>query len=250
MSDLTVKTDVFEGPLDLLLHLIQKLELDIYDIPIAEVTSQYMEYIHAMKELQLDIAGEYLVMAATLMSIKSAMLLPRKEAIDEFEEEAFLTEEDPRDSLTAMLLEYQAFKRAAQQLDEKQQERRLLYSKEPSDLSQYQVNVQLRPNQAGMNELMMAFANVLKRKSIAEAPPKVVEAEEVSIHEKMNLIEERLRSSDKGKVFFAELFESPNKREVVTVFLALLELVKENKIQAEQEESYGDIVLSFYSAQG
>lgn len=246
MSDLTIKTDVFEGPLDLLLHLIQKLELDIYDIPIAEVTSQYMNHLHAMRELQLDVAGDYLVMAATLMSIKSSMLIPRKEYTDVFDEESFLSEEeDPRETLTEMLIEYQKFKQAAQKLNKKQEERQLLYSKEPTDLSQYQTHLPLKPDQVGMSELVIAFTNVLKRKKLSEASPKAIEAEEVSIHEKMEWIEERLQHSKKGKVRFVELFEFPNRKEVVTVFLALLELMKENKIIAEQKESYGEIFLSF-----
>ena len=105
MEEIKIKLAVFEGPLDLLLHLIKKLEIDVYDIPVATITEQYMQYIHAMKILELEVAGEYLVMAATLMAIKSQMLLPKQELIAEVEE----YEEDPRDMLVAQLLEYRKF---------------------------------------------------------------------------------------------------------------------------------------------
>ncbi len=116
MEEINIKLDVFEGPLDLLLHLIQKLEIDVYDIPIAAITEQYMQYIHAMKSLELEVAGEYLVMAATLMAIKSQMLLPKQEILIE-ENDPY--EEDPRDMLVAQLLEYRKYKYAAEQLSEK-----------------------------------------------------------------------------------------------------------------------------------
>ena len=107
METISLKLDVFEGPLDLLLHLIQQLEIDIYDIPIAAVTEQYMNFIHAMKTLELEVAGEYLVMAATLMSIKSQMLLPKPEVAFEYDDEEG---EDPRDALVQQLLEYRKYK--------------------------------------------------------------------------------------------------------------------------------------------
>ncbi|MDU2287562.1 MAG: segregation/condensation protein A, partial [Enterococcus faecalis] len=103
LQEINLKLDVFEGPLDLLLHLIQKLEIDIYDIPITAVTEQYMSYIHAMQTLELEVAGEYLVMAATLMAIKSQMLLPKQE-LEIIDDEDFFEEEDPREALVAQLL--------------------------------------------------------------------------------------------------------------------------------------------------
>lgn len=117
MQEIKIKLDVFEGPLDLLLHLIKSLELDIYDIPIANVTEQYMNYIHAMKTLELEVAGEYLVMAATLMAIKSQMLLPKAELEEEYDD---VYEEDPRDALVAQLLEYRKYKYAAECCPKKQ----------------------------------------------------------------------------------------------------------------------------------
>ncbi|WP_368242833.1 segregation/condensation protein A, partial [Enterococcus faecalis] len=127
LQEINLKLDVFEGPLDLLLHLIQKLEIDIYDIPITAVTEQYMSYIHAMQTLELEVAGEYLVMAATLMAIKSQMLLPKQE-LEIIDDENFFEEEDPREALVAQLLEYRKFKYAATVLHEKEEERKLYYT--------------------------------------------------------------------------------------------------------------------------
>ena len=131
-----VKIDAFEGPLDLLLHLINRYEIDIYDIPVAQITEQYMAYIHAMQELQLDIASEYLVMAATLLAIKSKMLLPKHEE-EILDESVELSENDPREELMQRLLEYKKYKEAAQALKKKEEERALLFTNPPSDLSMY-----------------------------------------------------------------------------------------------------------------
>ena len=131
-----VKIDGFEGPLDLLLHLINHLEVDIYDIPVADITEQYMIYIHAMKELQLDVASEYLVMAATLLEIKSKMLLPNHNK--DFDEELMIEmEEDPREELVEKLIEYRKYKEIAEDLKILGEERSLLFTKPPSDLTEY-----------------------------------------------------------------------------------------------------------------
>ena len=131
LTEINIKLDVFEGPLDLLLHLIQQMEIDIYDIPIATITEQYMNYIHTMKTLELAVAGEYLVMAATLMAIKSKTLLPVQEFVTDDEE---LWEEDPREELVTQLLEYRKYKYAAERLTEKAEERSLYYTKEPMNI--------------------------------------------------------------------------------------------------------------------
>lgn len=117
MVEMNFKVDAFEGPLDLLLHLIGQLEVDIYDIPMAEITDQYMEFVHTMQEMELDVASEYLVMAATLLAIKSKMLLPKQEL--EIDYDTLEEEEDPRDALVEKLMEYKRFKEAAKELKEK-----------------------------------------------------------------------------------------------------------------------------------
>ncbi len=131
-----VKLDAFEGPLDLLLHLIHRLEIDIYDIPMKQITAQYMEHLRAMQVLELNEASEYLVMAATLLEIKSKMLLPIHEGeLDDIELD--VDEVDPRDELVARLVEYRKFKEAAFQLIEREEERLQMYTRPPTDLSQY-----------------------------------------------------------------------------------------------------------------
>lgn len=163
-----VKLEAFEGPLDLLLHLIHRLEIDIYDIPVSEITEQYMEYIHTMQELELDVASEYLVMAATLLSIKSKMLLPRQE--EEWSDEEIIEEEqsDPRDELVTRLIEYKKYKEAAVKLKELESERALVYTKPPSDLSEYLEEKEpiLQKGNVTVYDMIAAFQKMLKRKKL------------------------------------------------------------------------------------
>ncbi|MGO2108479.1 MAG: segregation and condensation protein A, partial [Staphylococcus equorum] len=128
-----VKLDAFNGPLDLLLHLIQKIEIDIYDIPMKSLTEQYMQYIHAMNQLEINVASEYLVMASELLMIKSKMLLPQSEEVDELEE-------DPREDLVGRLIEYQNYKEYTEILNEKKSERAFYFSKHPTDLTHLESN--------------------------------------------------------------------------------------------------------------
>ena len=166
MEEINIKLDVFEGPLDLLLHLIQKLEIDVYDIPIAAITEQYMQYIHAMKSLELEVAGEYLVMAATLMAIKSQMLLPKQEILIE-ENDPY--EEDPRDMLVAQLLEYRKYKYAAEQLSEKAEERSLYFTKDPMDVDAYKEKVMnWQPTGSTRSIYSWLFIKCLKRKRVGK----------------------------------------------------------------------------------
>lgn len=245
----TVNLDVFEGPLDLLLHLINKLEIDIYDIPIAKITAQYMEYVQAMQLLQLDVAGDYLVMAATLMNIKSQMLVPRNDGFDEEDGEDFYQEdEDPREQLMEMLLEYRKFKNVAAQLEEKQEERSVYFTKDPTDVSAYQEKVPLRENELDLQDLMTVFKDMLKRKELRDPTPTTIETEEITVTDKMSYIVHHLQGNKRGRVSFKKLFDVPTKREMVVTFLALLELIKENKITAEQEDTYSDIELAFLSS--
>lgn len=162
-----VKIEAFEGPLDLLLHLINRLEIDIYDIPVAKITEQYLLYVHTMRELELDVASEYLVMAATLLSIKSRMLLPKQEE-ELFDEEMMLEEEeDPRDELIEKLIEYRKYKSGAQTLKEREEERQKSFAKPPSDLSEYAKEVKLSEQKLSVTvyDMLGAFQKVLNRKN-------------------------------------------------------------------------------------
>ncbi|MBO0439064.1 segregation/condensation protein A [Candidatus Enterococcus ikei] len=250
MQEINVKLDVFEGPLDLLLHLIQKLEIDIYDIPIAAVTEQYMNYIHTMKTLELEIAGEYIVMAATLMAIKSKMLLPKQE-FEVFEEDEILSGEDPRDALVAQLLEYRKFKYAAGLLHEKESERSLYYTKEPMDIDEYKEdNPFLEPNQLNTIDLFLAFHAMLEKKKSRQPVETTVTGDDVSIEEKITTISEKMCQIDRDTpVNFESFFTSYSKQEIVTTFMALLELMKKGTVHVEQEGNYSTILLYNTSAE-
>lgn len=239
--ELQFKLEGFEGPLDLLLHLINKLEIDIYDIPIAEITEQYLDFLHAMKTFELEIAGEYIVMAATLMAMKSKMLLPTQQV--DFDEDSQY-EEDPRDALVEQLLEYRKYKYAAKELSKKAAERRQFYTKRPTDLQEYQQEVRLDLNQVNTIDLFLAFHHILekqKRKMNVEA---TVVADEFSIEEKMVDIQERLLQVPiKHGITLDSLLTTFNRSEIVITFMALLELLKHQQIKVQQSSSYEPLYL-------
>ncbi|MDT2596071.1 segregation/condensation protein A [Enterococcus dongliensis] len=242
METISLKLDVFEGPLDLLLHLIQQLEIDIYDIPIADVTGQYLNFIHAMKTLELEVAGEYLVMAATLMSIKSQMLLPKPELeFDYVDDEG----EDPRDALVQQLLEYRKYKYAASVLSEKEQERSLFYTKAPMDLSEYEEEIPPLPkNQLNTIDLFLALHDVLKRKRQEEPVETTIVNESITVDQKVTEIDQRLAglSEDEG-LPLESLLVRYTKDELITTFMALLELMKKGRALAAQTETYAPILI-------
>ncbi|MDI9570213.1 MAG: segregation/condensation protein A [Pseudomonadota bacterium] len=229
--DYEVKLDVFEGPLDLLLHLIKKNELDIYDIPIALITRQYLEYLEALKALNLDLAGEYLVLAATLVHIKSKMLLP--ETTDEGEEEP-----DPRRELVEQLLEYQAFKKASQSLQTRELLDRDVFARGGAAVTEALPQATPQRVEVGLFELVDAFRQALGRLS----PPERIEIDldRTSLADRINAIMERLRRH--RSLTFAELIEErPERRLIVHTFIALLELVRQRLIRIFQEGSFGTI---------
>lgn len=234
-----VQLEIFEGPLDLLLHLIKKNELSITDIPIATITEQYLSTLELMQSLNLDVAGEFLVMAATLIHIKSRMLLPPGENEDEEEEEG-----DPREELIRRLLEYQRFKEAAEEL-----ERRELLSRDVF------VRRCEAPEEAGtvgfeslsLFDLLSALRHVLER--FPEERIHEIALDTISVREKMSFLLDELRR--RGKVIFQSLFETATSRlEAVVTFLAMLELVKIRAIRVWQEERIGPVVIELATAIG
>ncbi|MDM5331168.1 segregation/condensation protein A [Neobacillus sp. CF12] len=239
-----VKIDAFEGPLDLLLHLINRLEIDIYDIPVAQITEQYLIYIKTMTELKLDIASEFLVMAATLLAIKSKMLLPKhEEELDDLNSE-FPYEEDPRDELVERLIEYRKYKEAAQDLKSLEEERGLMYTKPPSDLSDFAKEKQ--PDKVEVNitlyDMLAAFQKLLRRKKLQLPMATKIARQEISIETRMTEIMIELKHV-KGRKNFNELFTIPAKEHIVVTFLAVLELIKRKEIDVEQDENFGDIFV-------
>nr|WP_263325854.1 segregation/condensation protein A [Neobacillus sp. Marseille-Q6967] len=244
MIPYNVKIDAFEGPLDLLLHLINRLEIDIYDIPVAQITEQYLLYIHTMSELKLDIASEFLVMAATLLAIKSKMLLPKhEEELDEFDPELTF-EEDPRDELVERLIEYRKFKEAAQDLKSMEEERGLMFTKPPSDLSD--IAKESQPEKTELNvtlyDMLAAFQKLLRRKKLQRPLSTKITRQEISIETRMHEIMVELKQL-KGRKNFNELFPYPAKEHIVVTFLAILELIKRKEVDVEQHENFGDIFV-------
>lgn len=244
MIHYNVKIDAFEGPLDLLLHLINRLEIDIYDIPVAQITEQYLIYIKTMTELKLDIASEFLVMAASLLAIKSKMLLPKhEEELDEFDAD-MTYEEDPRDELVERLIEYRKYKEAAHDLKSLEEERGLMYTKPPSDLSDFAKEKQPEKTEINITlyDMLAAFQKLLRRKKLQRPMATKISRQEISIETRMTEIMRELNQL-KGKKNFNDLFTIPAKEHIVVTFLAVLELIKRKEIDVEQYENFGDIFV-------
>ncbi len=241
-----IKIDAFEGPLDLLLHLINRLEIDIYDIPVAEITDQYVSYIHTMKELELDVASEYLVMAATLLAIKSKMLLPKHEDEWDAEEEEFIYEEDPRDELVMQLLEYKKYKEAAGEFKHLEAERALIYTKPPIDLTPFSsgANVEKADLDVNLYDMLGAFQKLLRRKRLQKPLQTRITRQEVSIERRIGELRETLRAKG-NKVPFTSLFVDDNKEQLVVTFLAILEMMKQNEVIVEQTNNFEDIFIAW-----
>jgi segregation and condensation protein A len=225
-----VKLPIFEGPLDLLLFLIRKEEVSIYDIPIARITAQYLDYLNVMQELDIAVAGEFLVMAATLIHIKSQMLLPRDpDAVEE-------AIEDPRSELVYQLLEHQKFKGAANVLHQRAMMEAATFTRADTETDQNNPEVS-----ATVFQLFEVFREVLnRRRAITEIE---IARDEMTMAEK--IAEIKVTIKEKGEVRAREMFErASSRRELVLVFLALLEMVKELAIRLTQSETFGEIVIT------
>jgi segregation and condensation protein A len=226
-----IKLPVFEGPLDLLLHLIRDNKVDIYDIPISFITSRYLEYIEMMKELNLEIAGEFLVMAATLVHIKSRMLLPPDEDVEPEQME------DPRLELVQRLLEYQAYKDAASILKEREDEALKLFSRSPQEEEEEGVSPELYLFDVNLFDLIGAF-----KKLLDSAPPEVrtITRETLTVKDRMVTIVEMIENLE--SVRLEEVFrESATRTQMIVTFLALLELLRLGLARAYQEKEFGSI---------
>lgn len=236
-----VNLDIFEGPLDLLLHLINELEIDIYDIPIAQITTQYLQYIKSSNMMELDIGGQYIVMAATLMSIKSQLLVPRNDDFEDFDAD-FFEGEDPREHLMTLLIQYRHFKQLADELSAKEKERSVFISKPQDDISNFQDNIPLQPGDVSLEDLQSAFNRVINEKALRDPIPTRIERKEISVSDKMNQILNRLTHNE--SITFNLLFENESRYELVTSFLAILELIKSNEIIVKQSKIYDEILIT------
>ena len=240
-----VKLQVFEGPLDLLLHLIDKNKVDIYDIPIVEITNQYMEYIRAMEEKDLNIMSEFLLMAATLLDIKCKMLLP-KEVNEEGEET------DPRAELVEQLLQYKMYKYMSYELKDRQLEGERLMFKEPTipeEVKAYQEPVDLDMLLDGitMSRLNAIFKDVMRKQHDKIDPVRStfgkIEKEEVTVDDKLEYLKDYI-SSHKKFSFRDVLKNQKSKMHLVVTFLAILEMMKMGTITVEQENTFDDIIIT------
>ena len=228
-----VRLGIFEGPLDLLLYLIKREELNIYDIPITRITTQYLEYLDLMEILDLEVAGELLLMAATLMQIKSKMLLPPDPA-GEAEEEG-----DPRAELVRRLLEYKAFKEAAERLRGFEDKRRGVFTR-------FGVETEVDGGdspflEVSLFELLSAFSKILK--NLPKVDSHEVVRDEFTVAEKVHELFHRLVKT--SVLYFRELFDAAkNKMEVITIFLALLELIRLKEVTVSQPDRFGEMAIS------
>ncbi len=245
MESLDIKLQVFEGPLDLLLHLIDKNKINIYDIPIVSITEQYLQYLRSMQELNMDIMSEFLVMAATLIQIKAKMLLPKEEKEEEEEEG------DPREELVKRLLEYKMYQYAAEELKELQVDASKMLYKQPTipkEVLAYEEPIDLKELVDGLTltKLHEIFQSVMKRQKEKIDPIRSrfgkIEKEEISVEEKMETIREQMRGL--SRIRFRALLEvQASKVQVVVTFLAILELMKMGALNVRQEQLFGDIIL-------
>ena len=235
--DYTITIDKFEGPLDLLLHLIKQSDIEIEEIEVSQIAEQYLEYIKKQEEINLDISSEYLNMAAELIEMKSSHLLPRKknEITDDFEE-------DPKERLIRRLQEYQQYKEIVSSFRKLEETRNLVYTKEPSNLSHYKTeDTSLSPD-ITLDKLLNAFQELLKRKELEKPLHTTVTKKEYSVAKRSYEIKEILKN--KKRVSFAELFQEWSRDYVVVTFLSILDLAKKQALMIEQSHNFDHIILS------
>jgi segregation and condensation protein A len=232
-SDYKVKLEIFEGPLDLLLYLIKRDEIDIYDISLERITHQYLEYLQAFKELEIDIAGEFVVMAANLIYLKSRSLLP----LDQQPPEEDAEEDDPRWDLIRQLIEYKKFKEAAEQLHTRAVEQEKIFTRDGGTI----IEAPLRLAEVGIFQLIHAFQSVIKRVEARENLGEIF-GERFTVSEKIDIILQRVANGASAR--FSELFgDIASRVEVVVTFLGLLELIRLKQVRAIQRDLFGEIEI-------
>lgn len=229
-----VKINEFEGPLDLLLHLIKKSNIDIYDISLEEITNQYLDYINKMEELNLDIASEYLVMATELLQYKSSMLLPKKEVETDDYEEDFKTE------LIKKLVDYKKYKEVCETFKVLEESRSNFYTKTPSNISLYDEK-SLKNDNVTVDDLIDAFKKFIERREFEKPLNTKITTKELSVTDRV--IEIRNILKNKKSVNFMELFTKRDKSYVVVTFLSILEMAKDLEISIEQDSNFNDIII-------
>lgn len=228
------KIDEFEGPLDLLLHLIKESNIDIYDIEISKITEQYLDYINKMEELNINVAATYLVMAAELMEIKSKSLLPKREEEVEEEDE----EEVSRENLINKLIEYKKYKEMTGTFKEMENKRQDIYIKSPEKRNNYIEKI-VNDNDTSIDDLVEAFKKFLERKDREKPITTKITSREYSVKERKSQIKNLLR--ERKRVVFTELFDENNLAYIIVTFLSILEMTKEKEVLVKQDKNFADI---------
>ena len=227
--------DSFQGPLDLLLHLIKEAKMDIFDLKIEEITNQYLEFINKMEEMNLNVASSYLVMSAELLEIKSKMLLPKHNNDDDVDEE------DPREELVNKLIEYQRYKDLTSEFKDLELERQMIYTKIPENVKEYiDENQVINGGDVTLDDLVDAFNKFLERQKLNKPLSTKVTSKEITVEHRRKSIRKILVS--KGKVNFMDLFDIINKEYVVVTFLAVLEMAKAKELIIKQDNNFDDII--------
>lgn len=229
------KINEFEGPLDLLLHLIKESKMDIMNIEIEKITEQYIAYLDSQERMNLEIASEYLVMASELIEIKSKMLLPNTKLEEEEE-----VEENPQEELVRRLLEYQAYKEITKELQKREEQRSMIYTKTPENYSKYSDGEVINKVEYEIDDLVNALKNYLERKKESKPLNTKVTVNEISVSSRRHDIRNILKS--KRRVSFFELFPVISKDYIVATFLAVLEMAKSKELIIKQENNFGEIV--------
>jgi segregation and condensation protein A len=236
MEEITLKIDYFEGPYDLLLHLIKEKKMDLLNLKLEIIVDEYLEFIHKMQEMNLNIASSYLVMSSELIEMKSRLLLPRN--VEENDEE----EEDPKEELVNRLIEYQKYKDLTEDFKELEEERKQIYTKLPENLQEYkEPDKVINNSNITLDDLLKAFQNFLERKKLEQPLHTKVTTKEISLEERRYAIRDVLKV--KKKVNFLDLFDVLNKEYVVVTFLAILEMAKDKELVIKQDDTFSDIVV-------
>ncbi|AEG40402.1 segregation and condensation protein A [Lactobacillus kefiranofaciens] len=242
-SNLTLELPNFEGPLDLLLHLIQSQKIDIYDIPIAQITSQYLDYLRQMQSLNLQIAGEYFVMSSTLLRIKSQYLLPQNDFVDQVE-----PDEDPRDELVQQLVQYSLFKKVSAYFKERNEKVPITVAKEASVSKDIRIQP-LPKGQITSADLATTFSMVLRRLKMRRPDTALIKVAETPINEMIDYLQVKL-TKEKRVSFFYCADQMKNISDVIGLFLAMLELSKNHQVKITQSREFGDLDLERMDANG
>lgn len=230
--ELDLKINEFEGPLDLLLHLIKESKMNIFDIKIEEITDQYLKYIESQEKMNLEIDSEYLVLASELIEIKSKLLLPNEKVEEELEE-------DPREELINRLLEYEAYKEITKTLKEKEELRQEIYTKAPSNIQEYIEDTTEIKSDITLDDLVDAFQKFLERKKESKPLSTKVTEKEITVSSRRHDIRNILKR--KKKISFFELFPVISREYIVATFLAVLEMAKNKELIITQNDTFDDI---------